>query len=76
MRGLSQEFGVTETWIRTWCERTDLDEGRRTDGLTTAEREELVRLRRENPRLLEEREILEKAAAWFAQRGTKRSSTS
>ena len=76
VKGLAREFSVTETTIRAWCKRTDLDEGRRTDGLTTAEREELVRLRRENRRLLEEREILEKAAAWFAQRGTKRSSTS
>ncbi|TML66076.1 MAG: hypothetical protein E6G14_15485 [Actinobacteria bacterium] len=40
--------------------------GQRTDGLTTDEREELRRLRRENKTLREEREILKKAAAWFA----------
>ena len=42
------------------------DAGRRTDGLTTNERTELQRLRRENATLLEEREILKEAAAWFA----------
>jgi transposase len=46
--------------------QADLDEGRRSDGLTTEEREELGRLRRENARLRTEREILAKAAAWFA----------
>jgi transposase len=47
--------------------QADLDEGRRSDGLTTDERNELARLRRENKRLRLEREILAKAAAWFAQ---------
>ena len=46
--------------------QADRDEGRRADGLTTAEREELNRLRRENRQLKLEREILSKAAAWFA----------
>ena len=46
--------------------QSGLDEGLRSDGLTTAEREELNRLRRENRVLREEREILSKAAAWFA----------
>jgi transposase len=44
----------------------DLDEGRRSDGLTSQEKEELGQLRRENRRLKLEREILAKAAAWFA----------
>ena len=46
--------------------QADLDAGVRSDGLTTEERDELRRLRRENKQLRIEREILKKAAAWFA----------
>jgi transposase len=60
------EFGVTSWSIRQWVKRADRDDGRGDGGLTTAEREELTRLRRENRRLREEREILSKAAVWFA----------
>ena len=63
---LSRQFEPTAQAIRNWVKQADLDEGRREDGLTTAEREELRRLRRENRQLREEREILKKAAAWFA----------
>jgi transposase len=63
---LSREFEPSSQAIRNWVRQADLDEGRRQDGLTTVEREELVRLQRENRRLREEREILKKAAAWFA----------
>ncbi len=74
---LAKEFEPSAQTIRNWVKQADLDSGRRTDGLTTQERSELVRLRRENRRLREEREILEKAAAWFATRsGSKRRSTS
>ena len=62
-----------------WVAQADRDAGRRTDGLTTAERAELTRLRRENRQLKVERDILSKAAAWFAQEtapNTKRSSGS
>ncbi len=64
---LSKEYEPSAQTIRNWIAQADRDEGRRQDGLTTAEREELRRLRRENRRLREEREILKKAAAWFAQ---------
>ena len=67
---LSREFEPTAQSIRQWVRQADLDDGKRTDGLTTEEREELVRLRRENRTLREEREILKKAAAWFAQETT------
>ncbi|MGC8520181.1 MAG: transposase, partial [Steroidobacteraceae bacterium] len=65
--------------ISRWVKQADRDEGRGDAGLTTAEREELVRLRRQNKRLQMEREILSKAAAWFAQEtapNSKRSSDS
>ena len=63
---LSREFAVSPQAIRNWVHQADIDEGRREDGLTTAERNELNQLRRENRQLKEEREILKKAAAWFA----------
>jgi transposase len=63
---LSREFEPTAQTIHNWVKQADLDEGLRSDGLTTAEREELRRLRRENKQLRIEREILKKAAAWFA----------
>jgi transposase len=63
---LAKEFEPSAQSIRTWVKQADLDEGRRSDGLTTVEREELRRLRRENRTLRMEREILKKAAAWFA----------
>ena len=63
---LSKEFEPTAQTIGNWVRQADRDEGLRTDGLTTSEREELTRLRRENRQLRLEREILSKAAAWFA----------
>ena len=63
---LAREFDPSENTIRNWLKQDDLDTGRRADGLTTEERAEISRLRRENRTLREEREILKKAAAWFA----------
>ena len=63
---LAKEFEPSAQAIRNWVRQMDRDEGRRLDGLTTEERKELVRLRRENKQLRMEREILSKAAAWFA----------
>jgi len=64
---LAQEFEPSANAIRKWVKQAELDDGLRSDGLTTSEREELNRLRRENRILREEREIFSKAAAWFAQ---------
>jgi len=63
---LAKEFEPSAQTIRNWVAQADRDEGRRLDGLTSAEREELRRLRRENRRIRLERDILAKAAAWFA----------
>jgi transposase len=63
---LAKEFEPTSQAIGRWVRQADRDDGRRSDGSTTAERTELQQLRRENARLREEREILKKAAAWFA----------
>ena len=61
---LGRQFEPSAQAIRNWVKQAGLDAGERTDGLTTEEREELQRLRREV--LREERAILSKAAAWFA----------
>jgi len=63
---LAQKFEPSAQSIRNWVVQADRDDGRRADGLTTVEREELRRLQRENKTLREERDILKKAAAWFA----------
>ena len=58
------DFDLTETAVRAWVKQADVDAGRQ-DGLTTAEREELAQLRRENRRLREDVEILKRATAFF-----------
>lgn len=63
---LAKEFEPTAQTIRNWVAQADRDEGRRKDGITSNERVELTRLRRENRQLRMERDILAKAAAWFA----------
>ena len=75
----THEFEPTGQSISNWVAQADRDTGRRTDGLTTTARAKLTQLRRENRQLKLEREILSKAAAWFAQEtapNTKRSSGS
>ena len=64
---LARAFEPCAHTIHTWIRRADRDDGRRADGLSSEEREELRRLRRENRQLRQERDILSKAAAWFAQ---------
>ena len=66
---LAREFEPTSQSIRNWVAQADRQKGRREDkgdGITAAERDELVRLRRENKQLRMERDILSRAAAWFA----------
>jgi transposase len=62
---VARDLGVSGQTLHTWIKQADIDAGKR-EGLTTEEREELRRLRRENRTLLQEREILKKAAAFFA----------
>ena len=65
---LAREFEPTAQSIHNWVKRANVDEGRDKSGaLTTEERSELRELRRENRILREEREILKKTAAWFAE---------
>ena len=63
---LAREFEPSAQTIRTWVEQAAADQGERPSALTTAEREELARLRKEVRQLKLERDILGKAAAWFA----------
>jgi len=65
--GVARELGVGQQTLSRWLKQAEIDEGGDPEGaLTTAEREELQRLRRENKRLQEERDILKKATAFFA----------
>ena len=70
---VARDLGLTESSLRNWVEHARADRTKGKTGLTSAEREELTKLRRENRRLKEEREILSKAAAWFAQETEKKS---
>jgi transposase len=62
---IAREMDLGETGVREWMRQADIDAGRR-DGLTTAEREELTALRKENRVLREERDILKRATVFFA----------
>src|SRR3712207_6064421 len=63
---LAREFEPSAQAIRNWVAQADRHDGHRSDGLSSSEKEELARLRREDRQLRQERGILEKAAAWFA----------
>lgn len=61
---VARDFDLTETAVREWVKQADIDDGRR-DGLTSDEREELARLRRENRRLQADVDLLKRATAFF-----------
>lgn len=63
---IAAELGIAQSALHRWVRQADLDDGQRTDGLTSDERAELVQLRRTNRRLEMENEILTRAAAFFA----------
>lgn len=63
---VARDLDLTETALREWVRRAEADAGERHDVLTTDERQELARLRRENKQLRMEREILKAAATFFA----------
>jgi transposase len=67
---ICRDLGLTETAVRRWVHQAEVDAGKRP-GMTTIEQEELTRLRRENLVLRQEREILVKAAAFFAKETTR-----
>jgi transposase len=65
-RELAESLGVSQQTLRNWRRQDQIDRRERDDGLTSDEREELRRLRRENARLRQERDLLKRAAAFFA----------
>jgi transposase len=65
IKAIARDIGISESCLRNWMTQADVDEGKR-EGLTTEERAELVKLRREIRTLAMENEILKRAAAYFA----------
>lgn len=66
IKDVAASLGCSEQSLQNWAKQDQLDRHERDDGLTSTEREELRKLRRENARLKQEREILKRAAAFFA----------
>lgn len=66
IKAIAMDIGISESCLRNWMTQADVDEGKR-EGLTSDERRELTRLRRENRVLRMERDLLSRAAAFFAQ---------
>jgi transposase len=66
VKDVAASLGCSDQSLHNWVRQDQLDRHERDDGLTSTEREELLKLRRENVRLKQEREILKRAAAFFA----------
>jgi len=62
---VARELDLTETAVRAWVRQADIDDGRRADGLTTAERTEMAQLRKQLREVTEERDILKRAVAFM-----------
>lgn len=71
MAEIAHELGIAESCLRRWLKQDQLDRRERDDGLTSAERQELTELRRRVKRLEQEKDILRKAAAFFAREETR-----
>jgi transposase-like protein len=71
MAELAAELGIAESCLRRWLKQDQLDRRERDDGLTSAERQELIELRRRVRRLEQEKDVLRKAAAFFAREETR-----
>ena len=66
-RQIAEDLGISDVTLRNWVKQAERDEGKRPDGLSSDEREELARLRRENADLKMDRAFLKKASIFFAQ---------
>lgn len=71
MSDIARDLGIAESCLRRWVKQAQLDRRERDDGVTSAEREELIELRRRVKRLEQEKDILRKAAAFFAREETR-----